>query len=256
MVVRLAAAFWRNMLRASRQVCFGAVLLAGNGGQSVQFGGVQWMPGWLQTQGIEALLWDSELRSMGIQPQQTRAGAAILNTEFVPPSVLPTLGLPAPSKQDTFALPPAQAASPTTGLGDATVPAATGAFALPRVPVAKVIDEASGNVQVLCDAQLPRLLQAGGQFWSRQAVSVPPAQFAPASPLPNPEPLEDPAFTPSANRSNLILSSLAGAWCRPPPVPFAQTSPLATYAFWTPCIFLFAAAMAFWMSRGVAMPRL
>jgi hypothetical protein len=302
-VVRLAAALWRGVLGASRQVCFGVVLLAGNGGQCAQFGGVPWMPGWLQMQGIEALLWDSELRSIGIQPQQRRAGAAMLNTEFVPTSFLPTPGLPlgAPSKQgqasaavlnnqfeqspsaelhpnfaplptlrashwssasdqNTFALPAAQAANPTTGLGDATVPAARGAFALRRLPVAKAIDEAYGDIQVLCDAQLSRLLRAGGQFWSRQAVSAPPAQFAQgefgASPFPNPEPLGDPAFTPSANRPNLIPPSLAGAWCRPPPVPFAQTSPLATYAFWTPCIFLFAAAMVLWMSRGVTMPRL
>jgi hypothetical protein len=251
MVVRLAATLSRRALGASRQVCFGAVLLSSNGGHSAHFGGVPWTPGWLQMQGIESLLWDSELRSIGMQPPQGRAGAAMLNTEFVPTSFLPTLGLPvgAPSQQgqasaaalnnkfvqspsaelhrnfapspslrashwssasdrNTFALPPAQADNPTTGLGDATVPAARGGFALRRSPVAKAIDEASGSVQVLCDARLPRLLQAGGQFWSRQAASAPPAQFGEgefgARPFPNPEPLGDPAFTPSANRSNLI----------------------------------------------------
>jgi hypothetical protein len=294
-VVKLAAALWRSALGASRQVCFGAVLLTGSGSQSNHFGGVPWMPGWMQTQGIEALLWDSELRSIGIQPQQGQVGAAVFNTKFVPPPFLSaplwspvssqgstvtglvqssravlnpkfvpspfvhaSASLPLPG-QASSAEPATQAASPTTGLDDATVAAETEAVALRRSPASRASSAAGGSVPVPCNAQLPNLLQAGGRFWSRQAVSGAPAQFAPGefitSPVPGPaDSLGDPAFAASANRSNVIPPGPAGAWCRPPPVPFAQSSPLATYTFWAPFIFLLAAATVLWLSRGVRMP--
>jgi hypothetical protein len=136
-VVKLAAALWRSALGASRQVCFGAVLLTGSGSQSNHFGGVPWMPGWMQTQGIEALLWDSELRSIGIQPQQGQVGAAVFNTKFVPsPFLSAPLWSPVSSQGSTVTGPPVRQRDwtmPPLRLGRRPLPCAEARQAGPQV---------------------------------------------------------------------------------------------------------------------------
>jgi hypothetical protein len=39
-----------------------------------------------------------------------------------------------------------------------------------------------------------------------------------------------------------------------PPLPFADSSPLASRAFWTPIILVLSAVGVLWLSRGVRLP--
>ena len=116
----------------------------------------------------------------------------------------------------------------------------------------------SGIHPVCIDDETAMRLQAGGKFWTAQAMSGAPVQFPlgvfSGSALDVANPLGDPTIGPSGDRSNLLPPGLAGAWCRPLPVPFAQSSPLASRTLWVWIVALLVMVFVFWLSRGWKMP--
>lgn len=116
------------------------------------------------------------------------------------------------------------AAGPST-IGGAAIPAAT---------------------RSVCE-QAPEQLQAVGNYWNHQASSGPPVQLAVNV-------ATDPVRGPSGDPGNLPSAGPAGAWCRPPPLPFAESGPLASRAFWTPVALVLSGLTVFWLSRGFKLP--
>ena len=118
---------------------------------------------------------------------------------------------------------------------------------------------APGGIHAVCgDDQTAMRLQAGGKFWTAQGMSGAPVQFPPGvftgSTLDVANRLGDPTIGPSGDRSNLPPPGPAGAWCRPLPVPFAQSSPLASRTLWIWVVVLLVMVFVFWLSRGWKMP--
>jgi hypothetical protein len=115
-----------------------------------------------------------------------------------------------------------------------------------------------GSQWVCGDDQLAVRLQDGGQFWIAQGVRAAPVQFPPGvltgSFLEIANSLGNPTQGPGGDRSNLPPPGPAGAWCRPVPVPFDQSSPLASRTFWLPVIVVLVGFVVFWSSRGLRMP--
>jgi hypothetical protein len=217
------------------------VLLAGIAVLPTQSGSISLLPARLQLSAIERL-------PRGPQLQATEP---LLNGNFVPPA-----GGLQPSLTFNFSwsvagLPEAQGSDPAvTALLNGTISASSDEFgvgsggAIGAAPT--VTTATSGGIQVVCE-QLVQQLQAGGNYWNTQAISGPPAQFAVNSPA-------DPTRGPSGDPPNLSRRGPAGAWCRPPPVPFADSSPLAGRAFWTPIAVVLLGVAVFWLSRGVRLP--
>ena len=118
---------------------------------------------------------------------------------------------------------------------------------------------APGGIHAVCgDDQTAMRLQAGGKFWTAQAISATPVQFPPGvftgSTLEIANPPGDPTSGPGGDRSNLPSLGPAGAWCRPLPVPFAQSGPLASRTLWIWVMVLLVTVFVFWLSRGWKMP--
>jgi hypothetical protein len=118
---------------------------------------------------------------------------------------------------------------------------------------------APGGIHAVCgDDQTAMRLQAGGEFWTAQATSGAPVQFPAGvftgSTLDVGNRLGDPTIGPSGDRSNLLPPGPAGAWCRPLPVPFARSSPLASRTLWIWVVVLLVMVFVFWLSRGWKMP--
>lgn len=95
--------------------------------------------------------------------------------------------------------------------------------------------------------QLPGQLQSGGQYWNTRTSGRLPALLAANVP-------GDPVEGPAGDPSNLPPDGRGGGWCRPRPLPFADSSPLASRAFWVPVAVLLVGASLFWLSRGVSLP--
>jgi len=134
----------------------------------------------------------------------------------------------------------------TLGLGeDSSAPTADGA--------------APSGIHAACgDNQTAKRLQAGGDFRPTQIPTAAPVQLPPGvftgSSLNITKSLGDPIDGPSGDRANLSPPGPAGAWCLPAPVPFSQSSPLASRAFWTPFALVFVGFVVFLLSRGVKIP--
>jgi hypothetical protein len=95
-------------------------------------------------------------------------------------------------------------------------------------------------------------LQNGGAFWTPQARSAGPVQFPAAVFTGNRPGSRDPVtLGPSGHPVNLPAEGPAGPWCRPPPVPMSQTSPLASRTFWVVLLFPMGVFVVFWLSRGL-----
>lgn len=99
------------------------------------------------------------------------------------------------------------------------------------------------GVQAACE-ELGGQLQSAGKYWNGQTISGMPRLLAANSM----------AVPAAGNASNLSLEGRAGAWCRPAPIPFAQSSPLASRAFWQPIAIFSFGIIAFWLSRGFRLP--
>ena len=114
----------------------------------------------------------------------------------------------------------------------------------------------AGGIRPVCsDDQLEKKLQAGGQFWSGQAMSAMPAQFRPGlftGPVEVGNPLG--GLGPSGDPTNLPEAGPAGSWCRPGRAPFSQSSPFEDRLLWIGAGILFLGFVVFWLSRGTKMP--
>jgi hypothetical protein len=111
---------------------------------------------------------------------------------------------------------------------------------------------ASGEMHAICSVdQTETQLQGGGEFWTTQAVSATPVRFPSGVFLGNSLIADPLALGPTGDRSNLQSPGPAGSWCRPGPVPFSQSSPLESRAFWIIVFFPLVAGFVFWLSRGV-----
>lgn len=242
-----------------------AIATPGITAHPVQFG--EGSPCWLQPSGIETLLRNTELREIGLLPQQPQLGATTLNSTFTPPPPFPnavglssfsgaTAGLPKGSNQATTGL----VLPVTAELIYGAAPTDPEDFNVGRGPAAKIIEEAQGSDPVVCRSQLPRQMQAGGAFWNSQIASAASAQLpsdaSAANLLANAASFGNPALAPTGGPSVLSPIDPTGVWCRPPPVLFANTSPLANPVFWVPFEIALVAVVVLWVSRGARMPRL
>ena len=108
------------------------------------------------------------------------------------------------------------------------------------------------GIHAICSADQTEIqLQGGGEFWTTQAVSATPVRFPSGVFLGNSLVADPLALGPTGERSNLQPPGPAGSWCRPGPVPFSQSSPLESRAFWIIVFFPLVAGFVFWLSRGV-----
>jgi hypothetical protein len=117
------------------------------------------------------------------------------------------------------------------------------------------------GIHAVCEQdEIAKRMQGASDFWSGKATSAPPAQFPQGvlreASLANANRLGDPVVGPSGDRTNLSLPSAgpANGWCRPLPVPFAKSSPLANRTVWIAAAFALMIGTVFWLSRGVRVP--
>jgi len=95
--------------------------------------------------------------------------------------------------------------------------------------------------------QPPGQIQSGGEYWNGHATGrLPTVLAANVS--------GDPVEGPSGDPSNLVAEGRAGAWCRPRPLAFANSSPVASRTFWVPVAILLTGVSLFLLSRGVRLP--
>lgn len=99
------------------------------------------------------------------------------------------------------------------------------------------------GVQAAC-AEPGEQLQSADKYWNAQTISGMPRLLAANSM----------AMPLAGNASNLSVEGRAGAWCRPAPIPFAESSPLASRAFWQPIAIFSFGIIVFWLSRGFRLP--
>jgi hypothetical protein len=208
----------------------------------------------------------------GIAVLPTQSGSVSLWSSGAEQAVAPTnygnfsspIGSPDATMSSAFGW-SALGPMPQTRGSDAAVTAllhGTGAeeFGVGREGALPAISRAApGGIHAVCgEDQTAMRLQAGGKFWTAQAMSAAPVQFPPGvftgSTLEIANPLGDPASGPSGGRSNLPPPGPAGAWCRPLPVPFVQSGPLASRNLWIWVAVLLAMVFVFWLSRGWKMP--
>jgi hypothetical protein len=264
MVVRLAVTMWWTPRGSPARLncvagALAAVAMPGIAAQPTPFDGGS--PCWLQPSGIETVLRNTELSEIGLLPQQPQPGATTLNNTFTPPPPFPSaVGLGLPGSTDSKLAATGIVHPVTTELVYGVVPTETEDFSVVQGPAAKITGAAPVSIPVVCRSQLPQQLQAGGTFWNTQVVSAVSAQLPQdeftVNPLTNVALLGDPALAPTGDQSVLFPSDPVGDWCRPPPVLFVNSSPLASTAFWIPFEIALAAAVVLWMSRGARMPRL
>ena len=172
--------------------------------------------------------------------------------EFLPPAALPAtaglaLSLPSDFSWTAPPLAPALVPGPTTDGGAAPPFAADGGPTAPAV----ALPVGAGAVRSAC-APVVQQLQAAGRYWNAVSVGAPPVRLSP--PPRAIAPLVDPIRGPGGDRTNVSAPGPAGAWCRPPPVPFAESSPLAGRGFWLPVAVALFGVTVFWLSRGLRMP--
>jgi hypothetical protein len=106
---------------------------------------------------------------------------------------------------------------------------------------------AAENINIVCGGRLARRLQAGGEFWSAQAISGVPMQFPTGefggNLVGSTSSVGNSGFLVVGDgRANVAQPGSAGSWCRPPPTLFFKTSPLARIVFWVPIAVLVTAA--------------
>jgi len=99
------------------------------------------------------------------------------------------------------------------------------------------------GVQAACE-ELAGQLQSAAKYWNGQTISGMPRLLAANSM----------AASAGGNSTNLSPEGRAGAWCRSPPIPFAESSPLASRAFWQPIAVVAFGIIVFWLSRGIRLP--
>lgn len=139
-----------------------------------------------------------------------------------------------------------------SGAADAAdVTALHGSSGLLR-PIVAMPRARGGRATTCYDDYTSGQLQSGGEFWTPQAQSAVPVQMPAAVFTGSRSGSRDPvALGPAGHPVNLPVEGPAGAWCRPPPVPMSQSSPLVTRAFWIVVLFPTGVFVVFWLSRGL-----
>jgi len=214
------------------------VLLAGISILPTQSGGISLMPAGAQLRAIE------QLRT-GLQ---TRAINSLSSLEFVPPP-----GQLDPSLTFGFSWSDAGLAqtqgsdSAVTALLNSTVSATPEEFGVggSTAGSAPTVREGAPTwTPIACEQlaeQLAEQLQTGGEH--RNTIFQLAANVSAHSIQGSTDYL-----------SNLPSQGPAGAWCRPGPLPFAYSGPLANRAFWTPIAVVLFGVAVLWLSRGVKLP--
>jgi hypothetical protein len=138
-----------------------------------------------------------------------------------------------------------------------TIPTISGAGGTPTFSGAGEIPNIGGTAgtQPVCsDDQLARGLEAGGKYWNVQGLLAKPEQFLPgmATGIGVGNPVG--GLGRSGNQSNVDHPGPAGGWCRPAPVPFWQSNPLAWPLLWIGVAALLVGVVVFWLSRGIKIP--
>ena len=112
-----------------------------------------------------------------------------------------------------------------------------------------------GGIPTGCTAgEVESELQGGTAFWGPQARSAVPVQFPAAVFTGNTRGGSDPlGLGPTGHPVNLPVEGPAGGWCRPPPTPMSQSSPLVLRSFWILVLFPIGVMLVYFLSRG---PRL
>lgn len=257
MVVKLFLAMMLQARRAAWPLPRASLLLAGMAVLPGQSGNISLLPPGLQLRAIEGLPNGSRLNEIAPLPYG----------DFASPIGSPDPGLSFASPWRAAGLPDvlgsdpveSQDSGPAAARFNDTVAANNEEFGVRGGPPAPITRAARGGVRSACDDnQLAVRLQAGGGYWTTQGTNATPVQFPPGvftgNSLSIPNPLGDPTIGPSGDRSNLQPPGATGAWCPPVPVPFAQSSPLASRAFWTPFAVVLFGLLVFWLSRGVKLP--
>jgi hypothetical protein len=235
-VVSIASAICRDRLRA-RHTLPSAVLLA-----------AAVLPG--PSADVSPL--SLQLRAIAGSPQGLSLPAnelgygTALPAAQLPPTAGLSLSLPSPFG---WALNPI--AGITTQVDEAAAAADASLVAATTIAAPRPREATPGSIHIDC-AWMALTLQSGGDNWNTLPYDAMPTSLAPpvrlgASPA-------NPVQGPSGNRSNLPRPGPAGAWCRPPPVPIAQTSPLSNQSFWIPVLLATFGVGVFWLSRGLEMP--
>lgn len=239
MVVTVPVSMRRRMLKFFRSTPRASVLLAGIASLPTQSGSISLLPPGAQLRAIEGV------------PKVPQPDAIEPYGNFLPPAggLEPALtfgfGWSLTGLADALGVDPIVSASLNGTVSDAAdqfgvLGSATG-------PAATVGAAAPPATRTLCE-QLPPQLQAFGEYWNNHSAGGRPVQLAANLST-------DPTQDPSGDPSNLPRQGSAGAWCRPSPVPFADSSPLASRTFWTPIILVLCAIAVLWLSRGVGLPR-
>jgi hypothetical protein len=198
------------------------------------------------------------------------------------------LGLPSPSLSSAFGttpigtMPPTDGSDSTTGASiSETISANAPGFGIGVGGVAPTGTETPGSgVRATCqDNEEATRLQAGGKFFTASAVNAGPVQFPPgvftgmalrsanflSDPMLDPSGTgsdvpgasiypSDPTLSPTGDRTNVPPPGAAGAWCRPAPVPFSESSPLENRVLWIIGAIMLGGLAVFWLSRGLKLP--
>jgi hypothetical protein len=206
------------------------------------------------------------LAGIGILPGQP-AGLLLLS---VKPQLPPHYGDYTPTMQQlepTLWFPPSATLAGLPGGGLAGLPQEQGSDGLVSGTINSALLDSSGQTDVAAGAagsalsvaaapygaawygceQLPGQIQSVGEYWNGHAAGRLPAVFSASVP-------GDPVEGPAGDPSNLLATGRAGAWCRPRPLAFANSSPLASRTFWVPVAILLTGVSLFLLSRGLRVP--
>ena len=237
-MVRFAITTWHRA-RRTRSLPYASVLLAGIAVLPTQSGSISLLPPGQQLRAIEGL-------PSGSAAQATPYGDFLSPTGSLNPALSFGFGW------NAVGLSEIQGSDPTImAFLNAAVSPGGAEFGVGAGPAPDDTAGAPAGIHMVCEG-LPWQLQAGGEFWNTQAVSVTPVQFPWGQFASNA--LGDPTQGPSGHPSNVSAPDPAGAWCRPPAVPFAQSSPLMSRTFWMPIGIVLLGIAVLWLSRGVKLP--
>ena len=181
-----------------------------------------------------------------VLPANEPGYATSLPSAPLPPTVGLDLSLPSPFG---WALDPI--AGITTQIDEARAASDASLAEDTTIAAPRLRGAVPGSMHIDC-AWAAQTLQSGGEYWNTLPDGAMPTSLA--APVRLAAPLADPVLGPRGNRSNLPPPGPAGAWCRPPPVPIAETSPLSNQSFWIPALLVAFGVGVFWLSRGLEMP--
>ena len=244
MVVTITNRMRQGARRARPSLPCAAMLLSGISILPTQSGGISLMPAGAHLHAIEQLR--TGLQTPAIKP--------LSSLEFVPPP-----GQLDPSLTFSFSwsdagLAQTQGSDPAvTALLNSTVSATPEEFGVGGDTAGSALTAWEGAptwTRIACEQlaeQLAEQLQTGGEHGNKNSASSMPVQLA----------ANIPAHSIQGSTgylSNLPSQGPAGAWCRPGPLPFAYSGPLANRAFWTPILVVLFGVAVLWLSRGVKLP--